>query len=89
MATSKALVKPQETYSNAKFVFTTKTKEIFNPLQVRQMMEIDFIEPGGKNIELSIEDQKFVKALGQHSTARRRPLRYAFTFKIKSNCIAK
>ena len=50
------------------------------------MMEIDFIEPGGKNIELSIEDQRFV---GQHSTARRRPIRYAFTFKIKSNCIAK
>ena len=62
MATSKALVKPQETYSNPKFVFTTKTKEIFNPLQVRQMMEIDFIEPGGKNIELSIEDQRLSKS---------------------------
>ena len=63
MATSKALIKPQETYSNAKFVFTTKTKKIFNPLKVRQMMEINFIEPGGKNIDFSIEDQRFVKKL--------------------------
>ena len=35
MATSEASIKTHETYSNAKFVFTTKTKEILNPLQVR------------------------------------------------------
>ena len=30
------------------------------------MMEIDFIEPGGKNIELLIEDQRFVKKLSDN-----------------------
>ena len=45
-ATSEALIKTHETYRNAKFVFTTKTKKILNPLQIRQMIEIDFIEPG-------------------------------------------
>ena len=88
-ATSKALVKPQDTYSNAKFVFTTETKEIFNPLQVKQMMEIDFIEPGGKNIELSIEDQRFVKKLSDNIQQQDDGHYVVFTFKIKSNCIAK
>ena len=87
MATSKALVKPQETYSNAKFVFTTKTKEIFNPLQVRQMMEIDFIEPGGKNIELSIEDQRFVKKLSDN-IQQQDDGHYVMPLPLKSNQIA-
>ena len=87
MATFKALVKPQETYSNAKFVFTTKTKEIFNPLQVRQMMEIDFIEPGGKNIELSIEDQRFVKKLSDN-IQQQDDGHYVMPLPLKSNQIA-
>ena len=86
-ATSKALVKPQETYSNAKFVFTTKTKEIFNPLQVRQMMEIDFIKPGGKNIELSIEDQRFVKKLSDN-IQQQDDSHYVMPLPLKSNQIA-
>ena len=48
MATSKALIKPHDTYSNAKFIFRTKTIGILNPLQVRQIMEINFIKSGGK-----------------------------------------
>ena len=86
MATSEALIKSHETYSNAKFVFTSKTKEILNPLQVRQMMEIDFIEPGGKNIELSIENRRFVKKVSENIQQQDDS---HFTFKIKPNCIAK
>ena len=87
MATSEALIKSHETYSNAKFVFKAKTKKFFNPLQVRQMMEIDFIEPGGKNIELSIEDQRFAKKLSDN-IQQQDDGHYFMSLPLKSNQIA-
>ena len=52
-----------ENRSSARFVLSTNAKEILNPFQVRQMMEIDFVEPKGKHLDLSVEDHKFVKLL--------------------------
>ena len=87
MTTSKALIKLHETYSNAKFVFTTKPKEILNSLQVRQIMEIYFIKLGGKNIQLSIEDQRFVTKFSEN-IQQQDDGHYVMPLPLKSNQIA-
>ena len=51
---------------DARFVCATKAKEIINPNQVRQMMELDFTEPNNANRELSIDDMKFVQILSNN-----------------------
>lgn len=49
----------------ARFVFATKAKELFDPAQVKKMFEIDFVERKDENCELSVEDRKFVKLLSE------------------------
>ena len=51
------------------------------------MMEIDFIKPGGKNIELSIEDQRYVKKLSQN-IQQQDDGHYVMRLPLKSNQIA-
>ena len=50
---------------NTTFVFESQTKEVFNPTQVRQMLELDFHErPECQNERaLSVEDQRFLNIM--------------------------
>ena len=50
------------------------------------MMEIDFIEPGGKNIELLIEDERFVKKLSDN-IQQQDDGHYVMPLPLKSNQI--
>ena len=51
------------------------------------MTEIDFIEPGRKNIELSIKDQRFVKKLSDN-IQQQDDGHYVMPLPSKSNQIA-
>ena len=54
------------------FVLKSRVKEVFNPAQVNEMFEVDFQERCEVKTErsLSVEDQKFLKILGDGSHKR-------------------
>ena len=50
----------------AKFIFTTRVKEVISPVSVRKMMEVDFVEGNGQAKELPIEDRRFIEILSEN-----------------------
>ena len=54
------------------FVLKSRVKEVFNPAQVNEMIELDFQERCEVKTErsLSVEDQKFLKILGDGNHKR-------------------
>ena len=50
----------------AQYIFATRTKEVIDPVSVRKIMEVDFVESTSKAKELSVEDQRFIKMLSDN-----------------------
>ena len=61
---------PESSKGGCTFAIKRTVKELINPQQVRQMMELDFSEGGKPMQPLSIDDRKFLKQLqeGVHQT---------------------
>ena len=64
---------PESSKRGCTFAIKRTVKELINPQQVRQMMELDFSEGGKPTQPLSIDDRKFLKQLqeGVHQTNNR------------------
>ena len=69
---------------HSRFAFTTKAKEIVDPEKVLRMLETDFVETSTKSKPYSIEDERFLRILGD-GVKKRPDGHYEMPLPLKSN----
>ena len=72
---------------HSRFAFTTKAKEIVDPEKVLRMLETDFVETSTKSKPYSIEDERFLRILGD-GVKKRPDGHYEMPLPLRSNNVS-